>query len=94
MERLTVGTVEYMRVHVEDRSQQISELPASLTYDVKAPDDTFKYNAQAGNRIGMTAYCLLDTTGWAVGQYRLYVRFPVSPELPLLGPLPFLVDDG
>jgi hypothetical protein len=94
MERLPVGTKEYMRVHVEDRSNQVTELPATLTYDVRAPDDTLKYDEEPGNRIGMTAYCLLDTAGWDVGPYRLYVKFPMGAEEPILGPLTFLVDDG
>lgn len=94
METLTAGTIEYLRVTLEDRNQEISELPSSLTYTVKDSAGTDKYTNQAGSRVGMTAYCLMDTTGWAADEYRLYISFPLSPETPKIGPVRFRVDDG
>ena len=93
------GTKEYIRVPVKDATAQLSDLSATgLRYDIKRDSDDVKVvDNVLGTNQGMTALCLLDTvttpTTWTPGSYKLYIRFTLAPEVPMIGPLEFLITD-
>jgi len=87
-----------------------SILGTNPTYDVKAPNGDLLYDNEAavasdeeddnGNTI-FVVKCMIDTdtTGptsslWPGGEYRLYIDFTTTPEMPRLGPYPFTVDES
>lgn len=80
------------------------------TYDVRAANGDYLYDNEPAVAIdeegpnGETLFivkCMIDTdvTGptsdlWVGGEYRLYIDFTTTPEMPRLGPYPFTVDDS
>lgn len=90
---LTQGTKEVVPVDLTDRTGTITDLSAaSCTFDVVNDANVSYYTAQAATGVGMEIRCLLDTSAahalglWAVGHYRLFVKFTVGSESPRLGP--------
>jgi hypothetical protein len=94
---LAPGTEQYLTVAVIDETATVTDLEAEATspnFDVLDDADTYKYTAAAATFAGMSIRCLVDTATWALGRYRLFVRFTVGAETPRLGPFEFyLVDD-
>src|SRR6266487_4581371 len=95
--RLTLGTKEHLILNVSDRMKNITTLDGTnAQFDVRLKDDpplsTWIVQNVAVTNIGMTAYCLVDTTGWVEGRYELYIHFSALPEAPRLGPFDFRVD--
>lgn len=101
--RITQGTKEYLEVDLVDALGILTDFSGtSPTFDVE-PEDTGDlgtyYIAQAAvvtqnNKV----LCLVDTstggpTGalWVVGNYKLFVKFTTSPEVPRVGPFTFQV---
>lgn len=85
-----LGTKEYVVVEVDDALNNVVDLTA-LTPEFKVlnpdPNDTDKLAWAAVSQVTlMKLYCLIDTTGWAGGTYRLFVKFTATPEVPWLGP--------
>lgn len=93
MQEYPAGTIEFFVVDVTDRLEAITSLDGySLSFDVKFREDgVAKYTAQFATNEGMKIKCLLDTTGWAVGPYLLWVTILASPESPRLGPFDFKI---
>lgn len=97
MEKLALGTVEHLLVDVVDRLQNLTSLDdTNATFDVvRESDEAVMVTAQPATNIGLTAYCLLDTTtpvdAWTPGEHRLYLNFEALPETPRLGPFKFLL---
>jgi hypothetical protein len=96
---LPQGTKEYLLVDVDDLLDNLVDLSGTTPkYDVKDAENNLKYNQVAVTQISlMRLYCLIDTNLgglWAAGNYRLYVNFTTTPELPRLGPLTFAVSDA
>lgn len=94
------GTKEYIRVPVRDVTGQLTDLAAAgLRYDiVRDSDDVKLVDNAVGTNQGMTGLCMLDTTlvpnNWIPDKYKLYTRFTnLAPEVPVLGPLEFLITD-
>lgn len=87
---LPQGTKEYVVVDVDDELNVVNNLATmSPEFKVLNPDplDTDKLAWAAVSQINlMKLYCLIDTTGWAGGTYRLFIRFTAAPEIPWLGP--------
>jgi hypothetical protein len=92
---LTLGTKEYVPIKVTDALKRIASLDATdLKFDVYKADiaeTVVETNVSAANS-GMTALCLVDTTGWTEGDYDLFIHFAAAPEIPRLGPYRFRVD--
>lgn len=91
MERLALGTKEYLVVRVRDRLNRIIDLASSNpTYDIreKGSASWVAQNSPADTE-GLNALCLVDTDTWDVGTYELFLDFTNSPELPRLGPFSF-----
>ena len=95
---LNKGTIEYIKVVVVDNNPTtaITDLsthsPQYKVTDVPVTTDLVAFTAATVSL--MVLYCLIDTTAaWAVvdGNYYLYVKFTVTPEIPVLGPIPFKV---
>jgi len=58
----------------------------------KESDDTSAIAETQATTLGMTVFCLIDTTNLAVDRYDLLVRINVDgTEVPLLGPFDFEV---
>jgi NADP-dependent 3-hydroxy acid dehydrogenase YdfG len=92
VEKLAVGTREYLLVDVKDRLSTLTTLDGlAITFDVKDRDGTNKYTAAAATNVGMIVRCLVDTAGWTAGKYSLWVNIVVGPETPRLGPFDFEV---
>ena len=93
MRKLVLGTKEQLDIHVQDDVGSLTTLDGTnVEFDILDQDDVYKYQNEGATNVGMTAYCLVDTsTGWAEGRFRLYLRFTNSPETPVLGPYHFLV---
>jgi hypothetical protein len=94
---LAPGTEQYLTVAIIDETNTVTDLEASASspnFDVLDDADAFKYTAASATLAGMSVRCLVDTSAWALGRYRLFVRFTVGAETPRLGPFEFyLVDD-
>jgi hypothetical protein len=93
---LEKGTVEYIPVNVKDRLGNLTDLAATTpTYLVRKESDgtvvISERPADLTTPAGMTAYCLIDTTGLAKDRYELLLRFQLLPEVPFLGPYDFEV---
>jgi len=97
---LPQGTKEHVIVDIEDLLNNLVTLDGTTPkFDVKNEAGTLIYTQQAATNQVMRCFCLIDTdtTGptsslWPAGTYRLYIDFTTAPELPRLGPFPFMVD--
>ncbi|SRR6266576_1063114 len=94
---LPKGTIEHLIVQVKDRLNNVSNLE-TLTprYDIRREGGTeYLFTALSATVIGMTLYCLVDTTpdGYTNGTYELFVYFDNLPEIPRLGPFEFDVNE-
>jgi hypothetical protein len=94
MIQLTQGTIEHLPVNIRDRTGNLTTLDSvPTTYLVRKESDkaTEVVETQAVT-IGMTAFCLIDTTNMPLDRYELLVRIDIAgSEKPLLGPFDFEV---
>lgn len=99
MEVLKKGSVEPLLVPLRDRLENITSLSAvsSLRFDTKAPDDSaVETDIPCTHENDLVAICLITTTnaGYVAGEeYRLYLKFTLGSESPILGPIKFRVED-
>lgn len=93
--KLPKGTKEYIVIGLEDRLGTITTLTgAGMIYDIFDAAGNAKYNDAPGANMLMKAMCMCDTNLgglWAIGRYELFIQFNALPEVPRLGPFPFLV---
>jgi hypothetical protein len=95
MERLPVGTKEYLIVDVSDRLDNLTTLDGVvITFDVLSEDIEVNpmYESQPASNDGMSVKCLIDTTDWDPDEYSLFIDFIAAPEEPRLGPFKFKVE--
>lgn len=94
MERLAAGTKEIVSVYVTDRLSSITDLSSySADFKVTKHDDTLISDwAAVTSIVGMRVDCLLDTSTWGTGRFKLFVRPSIGAEQPVLGPFDFDVD--
>ena len=89
------GSKENIRCTLTDRSGTVTDLSSSgPTFDVIDFNDVYKVTASSATGSGMVITALLDTTVgglWAVGDYRLFVKFTVGAEVVRKGPFYFTV---
>jgi len=92
---ITQGTKENIRCTLTDRSNTVTNLNSSSpTFDVLDFNDVAKVTAGSATASGMVITVLLDTTAgglWAVGEYRLFVKFTVGSEVVRKGPFYFTI---
>ena len=85
-----LGTKEYAVINVADALNTVADLaPLSPMFKVLNPDptDTDKLAWAAVTQVTlMKLFCLIDTTGWTGGTYRIFIKFTATPEVPWLGP--------
>lgn len=95
---LNKGTIEYIKVVITDANPTtaITDLsthsPQYKVMDQPPASDLIAFTSAVAD--GMILYCLIDTTNvvFVIGStYNLYVKFNVSPEFPVLGPIPFQI---
>jgi len=94
MIQLVSGTIEHLPVNVRDRLNNLTTLDGvPVTYLVRKESDRTTVLAETqASTMGMTAFCLIDTTTLTQDRYELLVRMDVAGnELPLLGPFDFEV---
>lgn len=92
MERLPLGSKEYLVIDVTDRLNNLTTLDGvAMTFDVTDNEGTSKLSNQPASNEGMRAYCLIDTAGWTPDEYRLTLELTIGAETPRLGPFPFKV---
>jgi hypothetical protein len=92
---ISQGSKENIRVTLEDRSGTVTSLASSSpTFTVKNDAGADKVTDVAASASGLVITCLLDTNAgglWAVGEYRLFVKFTVGTEVVVKGPFYFTV---
>ena len=95
---LIQGTKEYLIVDVSDKLANLTTLdgtnPRFTVYDAT---NTKWYNEATATNVGLTAYCLVDTSAahtlglWPPGQYRISLHFDTPAESPVIEPGRFTV---
>lgn len=91
MDGLNVGTKEIISVNVTDRLATITDLSLyAADFKITKHDGTLvsDWSAVSG-LVGMRVDCLVNTAGWDTGRYKLFVRFTIGSEQPILGPFDF-----
>lgn len=95
MIQLTKGTVEHIPINIADRLGNLLALSGTNpTFDTKHTSNGASVEtALAPTVVGLTAYCLIDTTQsiYSKDRYQLFLRFNALPEVPYLGPFDFEV---
>jgi len=95
--QLNKGTKEHLIVDVSDRLGQLTSLEAaSPKFDVRKRNETgWVVQHSPASPLGMTAYCLIDTSLAGFDEpdvYELFLQFDNSIETPRLGPMRFEVN--
>lgn len=102
MEVIKKGSIEPLLVALGDRLNNVTTLTAvaSLVFDTKKKSDNTAIQSNSLAVVDadypMTAICQIDTT--QVGydpyeEYKLYIKYTVGTESPILGPIFFRVED-
>lgn len=96
--QLIQGTKEYLIVDMTDKLGGLTSLtgtnPRFTVYDV---GNVQWYTNQPASNVGMTAYCLVDTSAahpsglWPAAEYRLSLHFDTPAESPVVEPGRFTV---
>jgi len=96
MIKLNKGTKEHIQVDVSDRLNTLTTLTGTNpTFSTrKRYALNWIQQDQAAVNIGLTAFCLIDTTLAAYGTdiHELFIKFTSLPEVPVLGPFDFQID--
>lgn len=87
------GSIETFIIDVADTTLNMTELPVGTTYDVVNTDDEAIVTNQGATVLGLRAFCLIDASlsAFVRGDYDLFLKFSVPPEVPRLGPYRFRV---
>lgn len=86
------GSIEYLRINVTDRLGGLTTLDGTAPkFDVYDPDGVEVVSQSNANNVGMEAFCLINSTALAYGQYKLFLNFNIAPEFPRLGPFNFKI---
>src|SRR5215831_15533402 len=107
MLRIAPGSKEWLSCKVQDvlpSPDAITTLVGrSPTFEVQSTDETVimtGVSASIASGDPLIALCLIDATIGtpapkfpAEGEYHLFLTFNNTPEVPRLGPFPFLIDD-
>lgn len=90
MQTLNKGSIETISCLLTDRLGNIDTI-AAADFKVVSEDETVTVQDWTGaeNISGMRVDCLIDTTTWDEGTYKLYVRPSIPPETPIVGPFEF-----
>lgn len=92
--KLPKGTKEFLVVVVAERLGNITTFDGiTVTYDVLDEANEKVVDAEIATTEDMTVMCLVDTSTWDEGRYRLFISFAVFPQQPTLGPFRFEVED-
>ena len=92
MDTLVEGTKEIVVIELNDRLGTVTALTGiNVEQRITTEDESAVEQDWTGvvNTDGMSVECLIDTTGWDEGTYKLYIRVNIPPELPILGPFEF-----
>lgn len=88
---LVQGTKEYLIIDVTDKKGGLTSLDATNPrFTVYDSLDVKWYDEEPASNIGMSAYCLVDTSAahplglWPDGEYRIDVVFDTPSEEPIL----------
>lgn len=109
MEVIKKGSIESLIVPLKDRLNNVSTLSSvtSLTFDTKRKEDgvacetgktvvlDVDYPMWAICEIDSTiaAYKAADDTTGDTGEHKLYIKYTIGTEHPILGPIFFRVED-
>lgn len=90
MDTLNKGTKEIASVLLTDRLDSGAVI-SSADFKVALEDETVVVVdwTPVANISGLRLDCLIDTSAWVEGIYKLYVRPSVPPEQPIVGPFEF-----
>lgn len=92
METLNKGTKELFSVQLQDLLGAVTTLDGiNVEQKIVSEDEitTVQDWATVSQTVDMRVDCLLDTTSWDEGTYKLYIRVNIPPELPIIGPFEF-----
>lgn len=89
------NSVEYLPVQVSDRLGSITTLDGSaVQFRITDVEENEIQAWTSCTNNGMTAMPLIDATQAGLtdgGTFKLYIKFSVAPEAPILGPFQFEV---
>lgn len=89
--KINKGSIETMVIEVVDELGVLGTLPVGARYSIFDTDG----NSEQANLVptidGMTALCVIDSSGLTIDDYNLYLTFTSSPDTPRLGPYRFRV---
>lgn len=90
MDTLNKGTKELLSVILTDRLGLIDTIPAADFKVISEDETTIVQDWVAADSIsGLRVDCLVDTSTWDEGTYKLFVRPDIPPESPIIGPFEF-----
>jgi hypothetical protein len=96
--QLVQGTKEYLIVDMTDKLGALSSLDGTNPrFTVYNPSNVKIYDEQTASNVGMTVYCLCDTSAahpsglWPPAEYRLSLHFDTPAESPVVEPGRFTV---
>lgn len=96
--QLVQGTKEYLIVDMTDKLANLLSLDATNPrFTVYNPANVKMYDEEPASNVGMTAYCLVDTSSahpsglWPPAEYRLSLHFDTPAESPVVEPGRFTV---
>jgi hypothetical protein len=99
MDTLTLGTKEFYPIKLTDILNNLTTLDGlglqfRMTKDDEAETEVVAWTSCLNDV--MIALPLIDTTTWDdddEGDYDIFLKFTIAPEIPVLGPFTFRVDD-
>jgi hypothetical protein len=99
VEVIKKGSIEPLLIPLRDRLENITSLAAvsSLRFDTIDPaGDAIETDVPCSHEGDLTAICLITSTNadYVVGdECRLYLKFTLGSESPILGPTKFRIED-
>lgn len=99
MDTLALGTKEFYPIKVTDVLDNLTTLDGTglefkLLKDDEAETEVVAWTSCLNDEV--IALPLIDTTSWDdddEGDYCVFLKFTLSPEVPVIGPFKFRVDD-
>ena len=95
---LVQGTKEYLIIDVTDKKGTLTTLDGTNPrFTVFDPDNVKWYDEEPAQNVGLTAYCLTDTSAdhplglWPPAEYRIELTLDTPAEVPVLAPGRFTV---
>lgn len=95
---IPIGSKENLMVDVQDLLGNLVTLSGTNPrYTIEDENGVDKVVDAVATFTLLKAFCMIDTTTggpWEPLDHKLWLRFDALPEIPLLGPFPFTLEEG